>query len=77
MCALFRGDMQFISRLVRLVRHFVPASCTTVPSSEGRQYLHGKYCMLAFDKFVDPQTNEEDDERTTFVRAFLIVLISQ
>uniref|UniRef100_A0A1X7VQI3 2-amino-3-carboxymuconate-6-semialdehyde decarboxylase n=1 Tax=Amphimedon queenslandica TaxID=400682 RepID=A0A1X7VQI3_AMPQE len=75
------GDIQFISRLLRLARHFVPISCTNINGSDlvvggavgvvsagssDERFVHGKLCLLPFDKFVDPLTGEEDEQRTTF-----------
>ena len=62
-----RGDIQYISRLVRLVRHFVPASVLD-PSKTG--YIHGRCCLLPFDAYHDPETGERDMERTTMVRLY-------
>ena len=65
------GDIQYISRLIRLINHFVPASVLNTP---GTGYKHGKYCMLPFDKFYDPETGQDDLNRTTFVRYITSVL---
>ena len=104
------GDVQFISRLVRLVKHFMPASvlgpskvCTTqkqlqyplcwvsslhfVPylspllsllsssfllhsSTIQHGYLHGKFCLLAFDAFYE-KDGQRNRPKTTLVRHFL------
>ena len=70
-----RGDIQYISRLLRLSYNFVPKCCTTTGSSldTDSQFLHGKLCLLPFDKFVDPLTGEEDDNRTTFVSIIMYI----
>ena len=65
----------------------MPISCTNINSSDpgvggavgvasagsDERFVHGKLCLLPFDKFVDPVTGVEDEDRTTFVslRIFL------
>lgn len=70
-----RGDIQYISRLLRLSYNFVPKCCTSTGSSldSDSQFLHGRLCLLPFDKFVDPLTGEEDDNRTTFVSIIMYI----
>ena len=68
----FSGDIQYVSRLVRLVKHFVPA-CVLDSSSTG--YLHGTHCLLPFDAYHDPTTGERDMNQTTMVRVCAIVVL--
>lgn len=58
------GDIQYISRLIRLVKHFVPA-CVIDSSRTG--YVHGRHCLLPFDAYHDPMTGERDLQQTTMV----------
>jgi hypothetical protein len=60
------GDMQYISRIIRLISNFVHPSCINQSSSLTNGRLHGKYCMLPFDMYVDPTTKNEELNRTTF-----------
>ena len=70
----FSGDIQYISRLVRLIKHFVPAGIIK-PSMTG--FIHGRYNMLPFDAFYDPITGERDMNRTTMVDVVLIFISIQ
>ena len=64
---VYSGDVQYISRLVRLVRHYVPACVLTGSEHSHREFYHGKLCLLSFDKFYE-KNGKEDLEKTTLVR---------
>jgi hypothetical protein len=61
------GDLQYISRLIRLARHFVPAAVLD-PTRSG--YRSGTLCLLAFDKFYE-KNGSPDRNKTTMVRGMV------
>ena len=67
LCVCRSGDVQYISRLVRLVRHYVPACVLTESEHSHGHFYHGKVCLLSFDKFYE-KNGEENLEKTTLVR---------
>lgn len=55
------GDIQYISRLLRLVEHYLPAQILNETSTG---YVHGKICVLAFDGYYE-KDGRKNMERTT------------
>ena len=69
---VFSGDMEYLSRFIRLIKHFVPAGIIN-PSMTG--FIHGRYNMLPFDAFYDPITGEQDMNLSSLVNVVLIFII--
>lgn len=59
------GDMEYISRLIRLVKNYCPASILGGNHGGSHDYLSPHLCLLPFDKFYS-KTGEADLEQTTF-----------
>ncbi|XP_064400155.1 uncharacterized protein LOC135346463 isoform X2 [Halichondria panicea] len=70
------GDMQYMSRLIRLLKHFVPA-CILSSNPSGEQYRHGKCCLLAFDAFYEKNGNANRNKTTLYVPNDYAFLLSQ
>ena len=68
----FSGDIQYISRFIRLIKHFVPAGIIN-PSMTG--FIHGRYNLLPFDAVYDDVTGEQDVNLTSMVDVVLIFII--
>ncbi|CAI8012358.1 hypothetical protein GBAR_LOCUS7924 [Geodia barretti] len=58
------GDLQYISRLIRLARHFVPAAVFD-PTRSG--YRSGTLCLLAFDKFYEKNGSPDRNKTTMYI----------
>eukprot|EP00731_Ephydatia_muelleri_P000233 Em0001g233a len=58
------GDVQYISRLLRLVEYYVPAH---VLNEANTGYLHGKICLLAFDAYYEKDGRKNMDRTTLYV----------
>jgi hypothetical protein len=58
------GDLQYISRLIRLARHFVPAAVLD-PTRSG--YRSGTLCLLAFDKFYEKNGSPDRNKTTMYI----------
>ena len=59
------GDTQYISRLLRLVKHYCPAGILGNGRNDIRGFLSPQLCLLPFDKFYTKE-GVEDMNRTTF-----------
>lgn len=58
------GDLQYCSRLIRLVKHYMPANVLR-PGHKG--YFTPKCCLLAFDKFYTKQGVADMTKTTLYV----------
>lgn len=61
------GDVQYIARLVRLVRHYCPATALGEKYKNNEGFLSPRLCLLPFDKFYEKDGRANMDKTTLYV----------
>lgn len=61
------GDVQYIARLVRLVRHYCPSAVLGKNCTDNQSFVSPRLCLLPFDKFYEKDGRENMEKTTLYV----------